>query len=76
MGIEIEKGFIRMKTVVCDTGPILHLKEANLLNLLEKMGVIYIPRQVDTEQRLSQSSLWISQNILRESYQALDEMFL
>jgi predicted nucleic acid-binding protein len=176
VGIEIEKGSIRMKTVVCDTGPILHLKEANLLNLLEKMGVIYIPHQVDAElseidnswsnekpfwisihnlseadlnqaevlsnsgllaigesaaiilskqlkadwfltddasarifastmgievhgslgvvlwaaatghlgyeeaklaiKRLSQSSLWISQNISRESYQALDEMFL
>ncbi len=25
--------------------------------------------------RLSQSSLWISQNILQESYKALDEMF-
>jgi len=164
-----------MKTVVCDTGPLLHLREANLLYLLEKMGKIYIPQLVVTElaeidnswsdqkpswifiqnlsemdstqaevlynsgllgvgeseaiilakqvkadwfltddasarifanmigievhgslgvvlwaaatghlgyeeaksavHRLSQSSLWISQNILQESYKALDEMF-
>ena len=38
-----------MGTVVCDTGPILHLREANLLDLLSKIRRIFIPRMVDTE---------------------------
>ncbi|MBE0478887.1 hypothetical protein IBX65_07210 [Candidatus Aerophobetes bacterium] len=38
-----------MKRIVCDTGPILHLKEAGLLNLLPKVGKIFIPKRVDRE---------------------------
>lgn len=38
-----------MKLIVCDTGPILHLKEAKLLELLQKAGKVYIPKMVDTE---------------------------
>jgi predicted nucleic acid-binding protein len=38
-----------MRLIVCDTGPILHLKEANLLKLLQKAGKVYIPRMVDIE---------------------------
>lgn len=38
-----------MKLIVCDTGPILHLQEANLLELLQKTGKVYIPKMVDTE---------------------------
>ena len=38
-----------MKTVVCDTGPILHLREAGLFDLLSKIGKVFIPRMVDTE---------------------------
>lgn len=38
-----------MKIVVCDTGPILHLREIGLLDLLEKAGRIIIPKVVDTE---------------------------
>ena len=38
-----------MKLIVCDTGPILHLKEANLLKLLQKAGKVCIPRMVDIE---------------------------
>ena len=33
-----------MKIVVCDTGPILRLSEAGILDLLEKTGRISIPR--------------------------------
>lgn len=40
-----------MRRIVCDTGPILHLQEAKLLELLQKMGKIYIPRMVDTEMK-------------------------
>ena len=32
-----------MNPIVCDTGPILHLKEAGILELLNKAGDIYIP---------------------------------
>jgi len=38
-----------MKIVVCDTGPILHLREAGLLNLLERAGKVVIPKGVDSE---------------------------
>lgn len=38
-----------MKTVVCDTGPILHLIEADILSLLEQTGKVYIPKAVDIE---------------------------
>ena len=38
-----------MKIIVSDTGPIVHLKEAGLLELLEEIGDIYIPKMVDVE---------------------------
>src|SRR3990170_6188028 len=38
-----------MNPIVCDTGPILHLQEAGLLELLKKAGDIYIPKGVDIE---------------------------
>lgn len=38
-----------MRLIVCDTGPILHLKESKLLELLQKAGKVYIPKMVDTE---------------------------
>lgn len=41
-----------MKLIVCDTGPILHLTEANCLNLLKMAGKIYIPEMVDVEMKI------------------------
>jgi len=38
-----------MNPIVCDTGPILHLQEAGLLEFLKKAGDIYIPKVVDIE---------------------------
>lgn len=38
-----------MRLIVCDTGPILHLQEARLLELLQKAGKVYIPKMVDIE---------------------------
>jgi len=35
--------------VVCDTGPVFHLIEASLLDLLSKAGEIHIPSTVDSE---------------------------
>ena len=49
MGIKNKKGFPGIKTVVCDTGPILHLREAGLLDLLSKLGKVFIPKMVDIE---------------------------
>jgi len=40
-----------MKAIVCDTGPILHLKEAKLLELLQKAGRVYIPRMENNRDR-------------------------
>lgn len=38
-----------MKLIVSNTGPILHLTEANLLNLLQNVDKICIPKMVETE---------------------------
>lgn len=38
-----------MRVVVCDTGPILHLREAKALDLLEVAGEIIVPIAVDRE---------------------------
>ena len=57
-----------MKIVVCDTGPILHLREAGLLNLLERAGKVAIPKGVGSE--LSEI------DALVKTYKALDELFV
>ncbi|MCX5811802.1 MAG: hypothetical protein NT178_04570 [Proteobacteria bacterium] len=46
-----------MRLIVCDTGPILHLHEAGLLELIKKAGKVYIPQRVDIEMA-SQPLLW------------------
>jgi predicted nucleic acid-binding protein len=46
-----------MNPIVCDTGPILHLHEAGLLELLKKAGDIYIPKFVHFELK-EQSPQW------------------
>ena len=38
-----------MKRVVCDTGPLLHLREADLLYLLPLMGELCVPPGVERE---------------------------
>jgi predicted nucleic acid-binding protein len=38
-----------LRVVVCDTGPILHLKEAEALELLEKTGEVLVPPAVNRE---------------------------
>ena len=48
MGIE-DKRNEHIRVIVCDTGPILHLKEAKLLELLQMAGKVYIPEMVDNE---------------------------
>lgn len=56
-----------MRLIVCDTGPILHLTEARLLELLQKSGKVYIP--------LSKTSLWLSKDILSKAQEALKTMY-
>jgi predicted nucleic acid-binding protein len=78
MGIKNQEGCLRMGTVVCDTGPILHLREAGSLDLLSKIGRVFIPRMVDIELTelddswKSQRPSWISVETLSgtESSQA------
>ncbi|MBW8050173.1 MAG: hypothetical protein FVQ77_07520 [Cytophagales bacterium] len=59
-----------MKNVVCDTGPVLHLKQSNLLWLLKKAGKILIPLKVNEELQyldkswLDQKPSWIIVNTL------------
>ena len=61
-----------MKIVVCDTGPILHLREAGLLNLLERACKVAIPKGVDSELSEIEASWrdqkpsWISVEMLSE----------
>jgi len=38
-----------VRVVVCDTGPVLHLREAGVLDLLRHAGEILIPAAVDEE---------------------------
>lgn len=38
-----------MNSIVCDTGPVLHLREVGLLYLLKQTGRVYIPKAVDNE---------------------------
>jgi len=38
-----------MKRVVCDTGPLLHLREAGVRDLLSRAGEVHIPIAVDLE---------------------------
>ena len=36
-----------MRVVVCDTGPVLHLREAEALQLLAAAGEIFVPPAVE-----------------------------
>lgn len=68
-----------MRTIVCDTGPILHLGEAKLLKLLQKVRKIYIPEVVDDELYVLKNgwySKWLSQRIINKAYEALDQIFM
>ena len=59
-----------MKIIVCDTGPILHLREAGILDLLERIGSISVPRAVHMELSeidvswKDQKPSWISVEVL------------
>ena len=61
-----------MRIVVCDTGPLLHLSEANLLEILQLAGEIIIPPSVVKEYQRNrpQESLpdWIRVENLDEKY--------
>lgn len=40
---------MRPETIVSDTGPVLHLHEANALDLLSLLGPVWVPPAVDRE---------------------------
>jgi predicted nucleic acid-binding protein len=40
-----------MRRIVCDTGPLLHLAEADAAHLLPRAGELYIPEAVGTEMK-------------------------
>lgn len=48
-----------MRIVICDTGPILHLREADCFFLLQLTGSIYVPPAVDAEME-DLDPLWAS----------------
>ena len=50
LGIETEKGIQKVsRVIVCDTGPLIHLTEADAIHLLRLAGGILIPPAVATE---------------------------
>jgi len=59
-----------MKLIVSDTGPILHLAEAKLLELLQNTGEVHIPQMVDAEMKelhppwINHKPAWIVINTL------------
>ncbi len=61
-----------MRIVVCDTRPLLHLSEANLLEILQLAGEIIIPPSVlkEYQRNRPQESLpgWIRVENLDEKY--------
>ena len=38
-----------MKVIICDAGPLIHLSEANCLDLLRPAGNLFLPHRVATE---------------------------
>ncbi len=63
-----------MKCIVCDTGPLLHLREADTLAALEAAGEVRIPPAVHSElARLEpewklEDSIWVRVEPLREPF--------
>jgi predicted nucleic acid-binding protein len=45
----VSEGAGGVRLVVCDTGPVLHLREVGELDLLAKMGEVLIPPAVNNE---------------------------
>lgn len=66
------------RIVVCDTGPLLHLGEAGIINLLDMAGEIIIPSVVAEEFKRNASEVklpeWVTVKELEELYhnKALD----
>ena len=78
MGSQAE-GSSRLRLVVSDTGPLLHLGEADALIFLSWTGEVSIPKAVDREMSLqnplwqSQRPAWIRVHELAASYKVLTE---
>jgi hypothetical protein len=62
-----------IRIVVCDTGPLLHLGEANIIHLLQMAGEIIIPFVVAEEFKRNTSDIklpeWVTIKELDEPYQ-------
>lgn len=60
MGAAAERAHAGVRRIVCDTGPLLHLGEAQALELLARAGAVTIPPAVDLEMRVHQQD-WLNQ---------------
>ncbi|MFQ5863899.1 MAG: hypothetical protein ACE5IW_01565 [bacterium] len=58
-----------------NTGTVLHMSEANALDLMSQTGEVFIPKAVDIEiaKHIAQ---WISNKVLNEAKAALSQIFL
>lgn len=63
------------RVVACDTGPLLHLREAGSLDVLRETGQVLIPPRVEAETAaldggwLRERPLWVEVVPLQESYE-------
>ena len=73
MGAPAEAGGQALRrVVVCDTGPLLHLAEANHFDLLQHAGELHIPLAVDAELTDQQAhrAPWIHVSLLSPPHSA------
>ena len=60
MGAPAKERNENVRRIVSNTGPLLHLGEAQALNLLGQAGEIHVPQAVDAEMRF-QAEKWPEQ---------------
>jgi len=63
-----------MRRIVCDTGPLLHLREAGARDLPSHASNVHIPAAVDLEMQGYEASLWVSPSVLQAAKAALERM--
>lgn len=54
------KGSDKVRRIVSNTGPLLHLSEAQALDLMSRTGEVHIPKAVDAEMT-QHSPVWQTQ---------------
>jgi hypothetical protein len=74
LGAAAERGHTGVRRIICDTGPLLHLGEAQALELLALAGEISIPLAVDLEMLVHQQD-WQNQRPAWIGVQPLEPLY-